>query len=162
VNYTHKTFLELEKTMSAFKNSHCYDVDGFQKSASLLPPVERRGVVFIDPSYELKQDYSKVADHLQVLTRKFSTGVYAIWYPIVNSDQVARLHRAVRKQQHEKIACYELSVTADEAAKGMRGSGMIVINPPWSLTAEVTEFLEFAAPLVATDGGSHWRALDTL
>lgn len=129
---------QLERTFSGGANVHCYAEDGWQKSVALIPPPERRGVVLIDPSYEIKDDYVKVAEHLTLLHRKFATGVYAIWYPIADPARTEALLRRVRNSGVRRILQLEVGLTSDHGQPGMTGTGMLVVNPPWNL-AEVMQ-----------------------
>ncbi len=129
---------QLERTFSSGANVHCYAEDGWHKSIALTPPPERRGVVLIDPSYEIKEDYFKVADHLALLHRKFATGVYAVWYPIADLSRTEVLLRRVRNSGVRRILQLEVGLTSDHTQPGMTGTGMLVVNPPWNL-AEVMQ-----------------------
>lgn len=129
---------QLERTFSGGANVHCYAEDGWQKSVALIPPPERRGVVLIDPSYEIKDDYVKVAELLTLLHRKFATGVYAIWYPIADPARTEALLRRVRNSGVRRILQLEVGLTSDHGQPGMTGTGMLVVNPPWNL-AEVMQ-----------------------
>lgn len=124
---------QLERTFSSSTNVYCYAEDGWQKSAALIPPLERRGVVLIDPSYEVKDDYFKAAEQLKLLHRKFATGVYAIWYPIADPSRTDALLRRVRGSGIRRILRLEIGLTRDHNQPGMTGTGMLVVNPPWNL-----------------------------
>lgn len=136
---------QLEQTFGASKNVQSYAEDGWQKSLALVPPPERRGLVLIDPSYELKEEYGKVVEHVKQLHRKFATGVYAIWYPIADPERTAFLLRRMRSSGIKRIVQLELGVTRDHREPGMTGTGMIVINPPWNLAEVMQPALEFFA-----------------
>jgi 23S rRNA (adenine2030-N6)-methyltransferase len=136
---------QLEQTFGASKNVQSYAEDGWQKSLALIPPPERRGLVLIDPSYELKEEYGKVVEHVKQLHRKFATGVYAIWYPIADPERTAFLLRRMRSSGIKRIVQLELGVTRDHREPGMTGTGMIVINPPWNLAEVMQPALEFFA-----------------
>ena len=142
-----KDYPHLVATFKKDKRVHCLQEDGFAKSLALLPPIEKRGLVLIDPSYELKEDYDKVVTHIVNLHRRFSTGVYALWYPVVDLARIQRLERKFTASGLRRVELYELRV-ASAATKGMSASGMIVVNPPWTLKQELSVALEFLAPLL--------------
>jgi 23S rRNA (adenine2030-N6)-methyltransferase len=142
---------QLEQTFGMSKNVHCYAEDGWQKSLALTPPPERRGLVLIDPSYELKDEYGKVVEHVKQLYRKFATGVYAIWYPIADPERTDFLLRRMRSSGIRKVLQLELGVTRDHRQPGMTGSGMIVINPPWNLAEVMTPALDYFARQLGGD-----------
>jgi 23S rRNA (adenine2030-N6)-methyltransferase len=128
--------------------------DGLAASVGLVPPPERRGLVFIDPSYETKHEAEQVVDALVKAHRRFSTGVYAIWYPVIDRRWVDRFERAIRATRIDALQLYELSVAADAAGQGLTGSGMIVVNPPWKLRAAMSLTLPWLASALAAAGGA--------
>ncbi len=135
----------------------CHFEDGFKRSLALVPPVERRGLVLIDPSYELKEDYAKVVSHIKELHKRFATGTYALWYPLVDQQRVRTLEKAFIKSGIRNIELYEVSVTADHSQPGMTGSGMIVVNPPWTLKQDLREALEWFGPQISDNAQALYR-----
>lgn len=111
--------------------------DGFQQLKSKLPPASRRGFVLIDPPYELKTDYEAVVSGIVEGYKRFATGIYAIWYPVVSRMQINNMVEALRETGIRKILQIELGVQPDSEERGMTASGMIVINPPWKLEAQM-------------------------
>lgn len=112
--------------------SHC---DGLEQLSVLLPPPERRGLIFIDPSYEIKTDYRQVPDYVQAAYRRFNQGVYCIWYPIVEqkwNDQLLK-HLANIGARSLKIEFNMMDIKKP----GMTGCGLWIINPPFMLAAEL-------------------------
>ncbi len=142
---------QLEQTFGLSKNVQCYAEDGWQKSLALIPPPERRGLVLIDPSYELKDEYGKVVEHVKQLYRKFATGVYAIWYPIADPERAEFLLRRMRSSGIRRVVQLELGITRDHRQPGMTGSGMIVINPPWNLAEVMAPALDYFARQLGGD-----------
>jgi 23S rRNA (adenine2030-N6)-methyltransferase len=140
----------LSKNMSNIKRVRVMREDGFRGLLSLLPPVSRRGIVLMDPSYEVKTDYSKVFDTITAAYQKFPTGTYALWYPVVDRKRIDSLERRFIKSGIKKIQGFELAIAPDQFGSGMSASGMIVINPPWTL---MNTMLDILPKLVATLGG---------
>ena len=124
--------------------------DGFKGLLSLLPPVSRRGLVLIDPSYEIKTDYGKVFTILAEAHKKFPTGTYALWYPVIDRMTIDKLERKFIRSGIKKIQRFELGIAADQFGTGMSSSGMIVINPPWTLMDKMNAVLP---KLVSAIGG---------
>lgn len=115
--------------------------DGFAGLLAKCPPVEKRGAVLIDPSYEVKADYQAVTDLLKQAHQRFSTGTFACWYPVVERARINKMERELKNSGIRDIQLYELGVNKDQYAHGMTASGMIVINPPWTLTPAMQQTL---------------------
>lgn len=130
--------------------------DGFSAMISLMPPKERRGLVLIDPSYEIKDDYQKVVQALVNAHRRFATGIYAIWYPVVQRQRIHEMEQALKKTGIRNIQLFELGVLPDEE-KGMTSSGMIVVNPPWPLKQTMEQTLPWLAQTLGIDGQGFYR-----
>lgn len=129
--------------------------DGYQECLGFLPPPERRGLLLIDPSYEIKTDYRQTVETLTHAWRRFETGVYALWYPVVERHRVDFIERALRRSGIKRIQLYELAIAADSAGHGMTACGMIVVNPPWMLQAEMAEALPYLADVLGQPGGGY-------
>lgn len=131
--------------------------DGFNGLIAALPPKERRGLVLIDPPYEVKTDYDTVVSTLVKAHRRFATGIYALWYPVVERARIDRLEQQLKDSGIARIQLFELGLSADTEGRGMTSSGMIVINPPWTLMTDMQKLLpRLAATLAGTAGV--WRA----
>jgi len=149
------------KSLSALadkdKRINVLHADGLKASLKLLPPFERRGLVLIDPSYELKSDYPQVVETLIAMHKRFATGTYALWYPVVDRNRNQQLERAIQASGIRNVQLFELGIRADSDEHGMTASGMIVINPPWTLAAEMTQVLPWLADVLCNDGQGFYR-----
>ena len=150
----------LRKNFSDFKNVTTKRDNGFQQLKSTLPPKERRGLVLIDPPYELKEDYQLVVQALMEGYKRFATGTYAIWYPVVLRQQIKQMIRNLESTGIRNILQIELAVKPDADNRGMTASGMIVINPPWKLASQMKQILPYLNKVLTPEGtGSntvHW------
>jgi 23S rRNA (adenine2030-N6)-methyltransferase len=115
--------------------------DGFAGLQSVLPPPDRRALVLIDPSYEIKSDYQLVAKQVIQAHKRFATGTFMIWYPVVLRQRIDDLERALIKSGIRNIQLMEFGLRPDNPEHGMTSSGMIVINPPWTLWRAMEETL---------------------
>ena len=110
-------------------------IDGLQMALSVTPPTPRRGLLMIDPSYELKADYDALPPLIAKLARKWNVGVIALWYPILanraHDPMLAALNAA-----HPDALCHEVRFAPARQGHGMTGSGMFILNPPWGLADE--------------------------
>ncbi|HPE59960.1 MAG: 23S rRNA (adenine(2030)-N(6))-methyltransferase RlmJ [Thiothrix sp.] len=147
----------LQQLFTTDKRVQVQASDGFQGCLGHLPPIQRRGLVLIDPSYEVKRDYDTVVEVLNKAVRRFATGVYALWYPVVERERIRRLEKKLRNSGIPGIQLFELGLSADGATSGMTASGMVVINPPYTLKAEMESVLPWLARQLGRDGAGHSR-----
>ncbi|WP_440866590.1 23S rRNA (adenine(2030)-N(6))-methyltransferase RlmJ [Symbiopectobacterium purcellii] len=129
--------------------------DGYQQLKSQLPPASRRGFILIDPPYELKTDYQAVVKGIQESYKRFATGVYALWYPVVLRQQIKRMLKDLEATGIRNILQIELAMLPDSDRYGMTASGMIVINPPWKLHAQMQTLLPWLHGVLAHNGTGH-------
>ncbi|MEH2922137.1 23S rRNA (adenine(2030)-N(6))-methyltransferase RlmJ [Samsonia erythrinae] len=129
--------------------------DGYQQLKSQLPPLSRRGFVLIDPPYELKTDYQAVVKGIQEGHKRFATGVFALWYPVVLRQHIKRLLKELEATGIRNILQIELAVLPDSDRHGMTASGMIVINPPWKLAAQMKRVLPWLHQTLVPEGTGH-------
>lgn len=132
-------FRILETYLSTRPNTQVSDKDGFAALRGELPPPSRRGVVLMDPSYELKTDYAKVLSTVREGLERFADGVFLIWYPqlqLLESAQLAQRLKAAADANAKKGWLHvrlNVQQQSDIRGFGMLGSGMFVINPPFTL-----------------------------
>ncbi|MCS6766934.1 MAG: 23S rRNA (adenine(2030)-N(6))-methyltransferase RlmJ, partial [Candidatus Protistobacter heckmanni] len=134
--------------------------DGFDGLKSVLPPPSRRGLVLIDPAYELKTDYRRVVDALDEGLKRFATGVYAVWYPCLQRAESRQLPGDLRKlaERHGVKGWLQAEIAVDAIdGEGLKASGMFVLNPPWTLKAALQESLPVMARLLGQGPGAGWR-----
>ncbi|ADZ89999.1 23S rRNA (adenine(2030)-N(6))-methyltransferase RlmJ [Marinomonas mediterranea] len=131
--------------------------NGFGSVKAMLPPPQKRGFVLMDPPYEVKKDYQDVVKALQEGHKRFSQGTYAIWYPVLNRRQADSLLDAVKKTEVRNILLLELCIRETEEKRGMAGSGMIIVNPPWTLEKEAQEFMPYLQNTLAEDANAHFQ-----
>ena len=118
--------------------------DGLSGLLKQLPPKQPRLLTLIDPSYEIKSDYVDVAETLGKAWQKCRHGVYLVWYPILTSGLQVQLKEAVRHTDVRKVLCSEVSLS-NPPARGMIGSGMLVVNPPWGFDARLSAMMNDVA-----------------
>ncbi len=131
--------------------------DGLTSCLTLLPPFERRGLVLIDPSYEIKTDYQQVVESLVTMHKRFATGTFALWYPVIERSRNQKLELAIKASGINNIQLFELGIRADSNEHGMTATGMIVINPPWTLAAEMKQVLPYLSEVLGHNGEGFYR-----
>lgn len=152
-----KEFELLSGTIKSERHIQIEQKDGLQAALKLLPPSERRGLIFIDPSYEMKADYTQVVKSVKAMQQRFATGTYAIWYPVVQRERNLAMEQALRQSGIRNIQLYELGIQHDSDVRGMTASGLIVINPPWTLKQEMSIALPWLATHLGNPGGGNFR-----
>lgn len=152
-----QAFSQLQAHTATDRRVKVYQQNGFQGLIAQVPPKERRGVILIDPPYELKQDYDEVVTRLVAAYKRFATGTYLLWYPVVERRRIDKMWCDLKASGIRNIAVFELGWQADNPGRGMTASGMIVINPPWTLMAIMQQDLAQLKPLIANEQG-FWQA----
>ncbi|TKB48183.1 23S rRNA (adenine(2030)-N(6))-methyltransferase RlmJ [Ferrimonas sediminicola] len=147
----------LKQEFARDRRVRVYQEDGYARLKASLPPQERRGVVLIDPPYELKGEYQDLVKGVKQGIQRWATGTYAIWYPVVRRQEINRLEKALEASGIRKILQIELNVTGDTHEFGMTGSGMIVINPPWTLEQQMLKLLPWLTDKLAQDEQANFR-----
>ncbi len=125
--------------------------DGFEGVLALSPPAEKRGLVLVDPSYELKEDYQQVPRWAAKLFQRWSSATLAIWYPLLPAGRHQVLLKGLERSGLRKILVSEFPV-APIGGEGMYGSGMAVVNTPWQLDEELAQCLPGLAQRLAGPG----------
>ncbi len=125
--------------------------DGFEGLKRLLPPPTRRGIVLIDPSYEDKRDYRHTLQAVRDGLERFASGCFAVWYPLVQRVQAHEMARALERLPVEWLHA-TLTVRKPSAdGLGLHGSGMFIVNPPWTLHEELRAALPWLTKTLAQD-----------
>lgn len=132
-------------------------IDGFVGLKAVLPPASRRALVLVDPPYEDKRDYARVAAALREALRRFATGCYAIWYPQVQRREAAELVSTLERWPGLRWSNITLSVARPSPGGfGLHGSGMFVVNPPFGLEASMRSCLPYLVDALALDSSARW------
>ena len=132
--------------------------DGFVGLKASLPPPTRRALVLIDPSYETKDDYMNVVKGLQDALKRFATGTYVLWYPMLSKIESRKLPDKLKRLGAANWLNVTLEVSAPaKDGYGMNGSGLFIINPPWSLEKTLRETLPKLTEILAQGPGAQFR-----
>lgn len=129
--------------------------DGFTGLKALLPPPSRRGLVLIDPPYENKMDYRSVKDTLADALTRFSTGTYAVWYPVLQRMESRQLPDKLKRLPANGWLNVTLSIsTPSPDGFGLHSSGMFIINPPYTLEPMLKEIIPYLVSVLGVDDGA--------
>ena len=153
----HPTDFEiLEENFERDRQAKLFKSDGFASLKALLPPPTRRAVIFMDPPYEIKSDYPKVVDALQEGLSRFAEGVYVVWYPILTRGDHIRMIESLRKLSEKTLNIAMTVQEPDEKGFGMLGSGLFVINPPWTLKDTMQDIMPYLVEKLAQYPGASY------
>jgi len=147
----------LESYLGKVKGAEVRNGDGFEGLKGTLPPPSRRGVVLIDPSYEGHHDYGRVIATLREGLTRFAEGVYMVWYPQVQKVEAAELPRrlealAPKGWLHARLTVQE----PDSQGFGLAGSGVFILNPPYTLHAELLPLLPWLVDVLGQYDGANY------
>lgn len=138
--------------------------DGFASLKTLLPPPPRRGLVVIDPAYEDKRDYARVIETLKEGLQRFPTGTYFVWYPLLQRNESIQLAGKLKKLAPDWLhTTLTVKAPASPASGGlgMHGSGVFIINPPWTLAQSLRDTLPWLVETLAIDKLGAGSTLET-
>jgi 23S rRNA (adenine2030-N6)-methyltransferase len=124
----------LVEVMAPF-GAHVRKEDGFAMALALSPPTPRRGMVLVDPSYEVKEDYAAIPRFVAAIRRKWNVGIVAVWYPILTDARHLPMVDELAAAAPDAFR-HEVRFGAVREGHRMVGSGMLVVNPPYGLDAE--------------------------
>lgn len=144
--------LSLKREFAGDQAVEVRQADGYNALKALLPPVERRGLVLVDPPFEAADEFDRLSRAMRQALRRFATGCYAIWYPIKDEEAVARFVAGLAG-----LKAITLALRLPPSAEGkLSACGLAVVNPPWKFEEAMAEALPWvgsalgAAPAMAT------------
>jgi 23S rRNA (adenine2030-N6)-methyltransferase len=157
-----EAFVALRRALRDATRVVCENVDGYERLPALLPPVERRGLVLMDPPYEDgRDDRRRIGATLETALRRFATGVYAVWYPIKHDADTGRWLDALRGRLAQPWLTCELWLHPRDTRVGLNGSGMLVFHPPYQVDEQLRATLPWLLQaLGATTAQGGW-SVDT-
>lgn len=134
-----------------------HERDAYEGLMAVIPPKEKRGLVMIDPPYELeRKDFPQLVELIANAYAKWPTGVYAVWYPIKDREMIGRFEKKMQKTGIKKQLICELCVWPDDTPIGLNGCGLLIINPPWQFADQAEAILQWLLPhLRMSDHGGH-------
>ncbi|RWX75845.1 23S rRNA (adenine(2030)-N(6))-methyltransferase RlmJ [Neorhizobium lilium] len=134
------------------------ELDGWLALGAHLPPKEKRGIVLVDPPFEAEGEYSRLVTGFATAYRRFPGGTYCLWYPIKKNAPIKAFHEELQALQIPKMLCAELSVKSDRDETGLSGSGLVIVNPPFTLKAELHTLLPVLKTIMTQDRFASHRA----
>jgi len=156
----HSTDVQMLKHVFSESSRHikAEATDGFLGLKAVLPPQPRRGLVLIDPSYEVKDDYRRVVTALKDGLERFATGTYAVWYPLLPRFEPGQLADRLKRLPVASWLHVSLSVQApSREGFGMHGSGVFIVNPPWQLAEQLRSLMPWLVEALRQDDGAGFQ-----
>ena len=150
--HTNDCKLLIENFKGQSKQTKIEMQDGFAGIKAYLPPPPRRAVVLIDPPYEDKQDYQRVVNCIKDSLSRFGTGTYMVWYPLLQRNEPDEMIESLMQLNAPNWLHVALTIHApSDDGYGMHGSGLFIINPPWTLPNSLAETMPVLTQLLALD-----------
>ena len=144
----------LRRVLSRDRRAKVLALDGWLALKAQLPPKERRGVILVDPPFEEAGELDRIVTGLAHARRRFEGGVYLLWYPIKDPRPVARFHDAIAGVAREDALIVELLLRSPADKDRLNGCGLIVMNPPYTLEADLGALLPVLAERLADGAGA--------
>lgn len=138
----------LNAVFAGARHTAIHNQDGFTAIRAFLPPQEKRGLTFIDASFDQADEFGRIIRAVKEAHTRFATGMIAVWYPLMAPAAMQAFARSLQAARLPKTLQLELTVHPEDWTEHIRGSGMIVVNPPFGLDREAPPLLDWL-----------WRAL---
>lgn len=151
---------QLAELFARDRQAHVQLMDGYQALKAFLPPKEHRGLVLLDSSFDRANEFARIVQALTEAHRRFATGVFAIWYPLMEAAVVRGFEREVVATGIRRILKLELAALRQGLQEGMHGCAMLVINPPFQFDTAAGPLLAWLWKVLSPEGDGghevHW------
>jgi len=148
---------ELRINLGHEKRAKIIEIDGFTGLNAFVPPVERRGLVLIDPAFEQRDDLQHSVATLTTAWKKWATGIFMLWYPIKDKRDVAAAFKPLVNGQIRKLLRIDWQIAEPAALGPLVANGLLIVNPPFQLAEEIQTILPFLDARLASDPHSGFR-----
>jgi 23S rRNA (adenine2030-N6)-methyltransferase len=145
----------LRQTLAPYAKAKVEEGDGYRRLAALTPPPERRGVILMDPPFEAPDEFAIAAKAFATAYRHFATGVYLLWFPIKSDAEANGFCGEVLTAGPKKVLRLDVRLKAPPEGK-LAAAGLLIINPPWSLEADLAEALAPVLPRLEAETRFDW------
>ena len=133
----------LKTVFAGARHTAIHNQDGFSAIRAFLPPQERRGLTFIDASFDQADEFARIVRSTKEAYARFATGMIAAWYPLMAPSAMQAFARSLQAAGLPKTLQLELTVHPDDWTEHIRGSGMVIVNPPFGLDKEARPLLDW-------------------
>ena len=132
------------------------ELDGWLALGAHLPPKEKRGLVLVDPPFEEPGEFARLAEGLATAYKRWPGGIYALWYPIKDREAAAGFRRALAGSGIPKILDIRFEIRPQSSEPRLDGTGMVVVNPPFTLEGELRTLLSALHAILTRDHAARW------
>lgn len=147
----------LRRVMARDERVRTLQLDGWMVAKSLLPPKERRGVMLIDPPFELAGEFARLEYALDDVIARFATGVTLLWYPIKAGGGAGAFVKRITQSGHSRLLMAELLVRHRDTSQGLNGSGLLIHNPTFGLDQQLQLILPWLMQRLSQQAGAAWH-----
>jgi 23S rRNA (adenine2030-N6)-methyltransferase len=145
-------YAELKAVFQHEKRVAVQMIDAYQALKAYVPPPERRGLAFIDSSFDRAREFDRIVRALKETHARWPTGMYSVWYPIMAPAPMRDFAADIRRSGIRKVLQLEITVRERDEAGIIPGCGMLIINPPWHFEDEARPLVEWLARKLAVSG----------
>jgi 23S rRNA (adenine2030-N6)-methyltransferase len=150
----------LAQALARDRRAKAITLDGWTALRAYVPPKEKRGLVLIDPPFEEPDEFRRLGEAAVAAWQKWRTGVYMLWYPIKGDRDGDTLDQTLAASGVVKRLRLELTLRPDDGDGRLRGSGLLLVNPPWTLQKDAATLLPGLLSILAKPGrGAAWRCI---
>lgn len=142
----------LKREFRGDKRVHVHHTDGYQGLKAFVPPIEKRGLVLIDPPFEEGNEFERLVENLHIAYQRWRTGIFAVWYPLKDDIRVQHFHRQLIASGMRKLLRVELCLHTRPPVNTLYGCGMIIVNPPWQYDEKLQALLPQLLASLQPDG----------
>lgn len=151
----------LRSEFARAKNTKVLELDAWTAVKSLLPPIERRGLILIDPPFEDRAEFDNLAVALDEGLKRFQTGTFMVWYPLKDTERANRFVSTLASRPGIKLVDARLAVCSPFPGLGLTETGVVTINPPFTLAAELEIILPMLVDALGIDSGAKFELHST-
>ncbi len=144
----------LRKTMGNAPNLRVENMDGYAVLKAFVPPLERRGLVLIDPPFEVRDEFCRMVEALRQAYRRWATGMYLFWYPIKDMKDIVSYHKAIAGMGISDCQAFDFTLRPVKDSSVLNGCGMLAVNPPWTLKTDLQTVMPALVQILTDSQGA--------
>ena len=145
-----RAMINLQASLGPDARAKSFEIDGYAGLKAFLPPVERRGLVLIDPPFEAVDEFAKAGEAVEKAWRKWAAGIFMLWYPVKEPEAAAALAANLARRGMTRILRLELQIAAPARPGPLSRCGLILVNPPFRLDEEAKILLPWLANVLGS------------